>query len=53
MKQKATEQEEGKRVWVSGLPEFIAVIDSEASDAKSPHFEDVVGVEVPRDAPGG
>jgi len=28
--QKATEQEEGKRVRVSGLPEFITVIDSKA-----------------------
>ena len=31
-KQKATEQEEGKKVRVPGLPEFIAAIDSEASD---------------------
>ena len=36
-----------------GLREFIAEIDSEASDTKSPHFEDVAGAEVPRDAPGG
>ena len=35
-----------------GVPEFIAKIDSEASDAESPHFEDVAGTEVPRDAPG-
>ena len=33
IKQKATEQEEGKRVRVPSLPEFIVVIDSEASDA--------------------
>ena len=51
MKQKVTEQGEGKRVRVPGLPEFIAVVDSEASDA--PHFEDIIGTEVPRDVPGG
>jgi len=38
---------------VPGLPEFVATVDSEASDAESPHFEGVVGVEVPPDAPGG
>ena len=48
-----TKQEEGKRVRVPGLPEFIAVIDSEAFNAESPHFEDVGGTDVPRDAPGG
>ena len=53
MKQKATEQKEGKRVRVPGLPEFIAEIDSEASDAESPHFEDIAGAKVSRDAPGG
>jgi len=52
MKQKATEQEEDKRVRVPGLPEFIVVIDSEASDAESPHFEDVAGAEVSHDIPG-
>ena len=44
---------EDKRVRVSGLPKFIAIVDSEASDAKSPRFEDVAGAEVPRDVPGG
>ena len=44
-----TEQEEGKRVRVSGLLEFIVVIASEASDAESSHFEVVAGAEVPRD----
>ena len=53
MKQKAIEQEEGKRVRVSGLPEYIAEIDSEASDIESPHFEHVAGAKVSRDAPGG
>ena len=53
MKQKATEQEEGKRVRVPNLPEFIAEIDNEASDAESPHFKDVDGTEVPQDTPGG
>ena len=38
---------------MSGLPEFIIEINSEASDTESPHFEDVAGTEVPRDAPGG
>jgi len=37
---------------VPGLPEFFTVIDNEASDAESPHFEDVPGAEVPWDAPG-
>ena len=37
---------------MSGLLEFITEIDSEASDAESPYFEDVVGAKVPRDAPG-
>jgi len=41
MKQKVTEQEEGKRVRVPGLPEFITEIDSEASDTESPYFENV------------
>ena len=36
-----------------GLPEFVATVDSETSDAESPHFEGVVGAEVPPDAPGG
>ena len=35
------------------LPQFIAVINSEASDIKIPYFEDVTSAEVPRDAPGG
>ena len=51
MKQKTTKQEEGKRVRVLGLPELIAEIDSEASDAEGPHPEDVGSAEVPRDAP--
>ena len=36
-----------------GFPKFIAEIDNEAFDTESPHFEDVAGVEVPQDAPGG
>ena len=36
-----------------GLPEFIAVIDNEASDTESPHFGDVAGAEIPRDIPSG
>ena len=54
LKRKVTKKGEGKRVvWVPGLPEFVATADSEASDAESPHFEGVAGVEVPPDAPGG
>jgi len=44
---------EGKRVRVPGFGEFIAVDDSEASDAKSPRFEGDTGAEAPADAPGG
>ena len=33
-----------------GLPEFIVTADSEASDAKSPHFEGDAGAEIPPDA---
>ena len=53
LKQKVTAKEEGKRVRVPGIPEFIATTDSEASDAESPHFEDVTGAKVPTDALGG
>jgi len=53
LKQKVTAKEEGKRVRVPGLPEFIATADSEASDAESPRFEDVAGAEAPTDASGG
>jgi len=53
MKQKVTVKEEGKRVRVSGILEFIFTADSEASDAESTHFEDIIGTEIPRDAPGG
>ena len=34
-----------------GLPEFVATADSEASDAKSPHFEGDASTEVPPDVP--
>ena len=37
----------------SGIPEFIATADSEASDAERPRFEDVAGAEVLTDAPVG
>jgi len=53
MKQKVTAKGEGKRVCVPGVPEFIATADSEASDAKSPRFEDITGTEIPWDAPSG
>ena len=44
---------EGKRVRVSCIPKFIVVADSEASDAESPRFEDVAGVEIPQDVLDG
>ena len=53
MKQKVTELGEGKRVRVPGLPKFIVVVDSEASDAESPHFGNVARAEVSRDVSGG
>ena len=40
---KATEQGQGKRVRVPGLPKFLAEARNEASDAESPRFEDVGG----------
>ena len=46
LKQKVTAKEEGKRVRVPGIPEFMATADSEASDAESPRFEDVAGAEL-------
>jgi len=51
MRQKVTAKEEGKRVWAPSIPEFITA-DSEASEAKSPRFENIVGAKVPTDAPG-
>ena len=33
--------------------EFVATVDSEASDAESPHFEGNTGVKAPPDAPSG
>jgi len=39
LRQKASDKMEGKRVRVPGIEEFIAVDDSEASDAESPRFE--------------
>jgi len=53
LKRKVTKKGEGKRVRVPGLPEFVATVDSEASDAKSLHFEGDTGAEIPPDAPGG
>ena len=47
LKRKVTEKGEGKRVCVPGLGEFIAVDDSEASDAESPRFEVETGAETP------
>ena len=37
---------------MSGLGEFVATADSEASDAESPRFEGDTGAEVLPDAPG-
>ena len=52
LKQKVTEKDEGKRVCMPGLPEFVATADSEASNAESPRFAGDAGAEVPPDAPG-
>jgi len=53
LKRKVTEKSEGKRVRVPGLGKFIAVDDSEASDAGSPRFEGDTGAEAPAAASGG
>jgi len=53
LKQKVTDQGEGRRVWVSGIPEFIATTDSEASNAESPRFEGVAGANSLVYVPGG
>ena len=53
LKRKVTEESERKRVHVPGLGEFIAVDDSEASDAGSPCFEADTGAEAPVAASGG
>ena len=53
LKRKVTEKSEGKKVRVSGLREFIAVDDSEASDTGSPRFEANTGVEAPTAASDG
>jgi len=45
IKRKASERKEGKRVRVPGIEEFIAVDDSEASDAGSPCFEAGMGAD--------
>ena len=51
MRQNVTELDQEKRVQVPGLPEFLAEAGSEASDAESPHFEDVTGDGAIRGAP--
>ena len=53
LKRKVTEKSEGKRVRIPGLEEFIAVDDSEASDAGSPRFEVDTGAEAPAAASSG
>jgi len=45
LRRKASEKKEGKRVRVPGIEEFIAVDDSEASDAGSPCFEAGTGAD--------
>ena len=47
LKRKVFEKREGKRVRVPGIEEFVAVDDSEASDAESPRFEAGTGAETP------
>ena len=53
LKQKATEQDQGKRVRVPGLPKFLAVVGSEASDTENPCFENVGGGEAAQKATSG
>ena len=45
LKRKVSERREGRRVRVPGIEEFVAVDDSEASDAESPRFEAEAGAE--------
>ena len=52
LKRKVSEKNEGKRVRVPGIGEFIAVDDSEASDAGSPRFGAEIGAETPAAASG-
>ena len=52
LKRKVSEKNEGKRVRVPGIEKFVAVDDSEASDAGSPRFEAETGVEAPAAAFG-
>ena len=47
LKRKVSEKREGKRVRVPGMEEFVAVDDSEASDAESPRFEAETGAGTP------
>ena len=47
------EQDQGKRVRVPRLPEFLADVESEASDAESSCFEDVVDGEATQEATSG
>ena len=47
LKQKVSERREGRRVRVPGMEEFVAVDDSEASDAESPRFEAEAGAGTP------
>jgi len=43
LKQKAIEFDQGKQVWVPGVPEFLTEDGSKFSDTESPRFEDVLG----------
>ena len=43
LKRKVSEKREGKRVRIPGMEEFVAVDDSEVSDAESPRFEAETG----------
>ena len=45
LKRKVSERRKGRRVRVPGIEEFVAVDDSEASDAESPRFEAEAGAE--------
>ena len=49
LKRKVKDQKQGKRVQVTDLPEFLAEVDSEASDIESPCFKKAVGCELAKE----
>ena len=53
MKQKVSGLDQGKRVRVPGIPEYLAEVGSETSDAESPNLKKVIVVKLPRKPPVG